>query len=334
VPRLITSLLIAVALHIFWTSAVLGQQISGQVRYFDTGQAALNVLVRCNGTGGRSDTLTDRSGNFRFFVSPGNYLVSIHQPGYIAEERSVDLVDKNSNEYFLFRLKPDGSGAKPPNSPGPIDAIVPATARKEFDQGEAALASEKKESIEEGIHHLEKAVSIYPKFVQAQLRIGTAYMDLAQWDKAEQGLRKTLEIDPKAANAFFALGEIYLRQKKSDEAEKVLLQGLAVEPNSFQGHLALGRVYWEMASKTKDETQARPSLEKAYDQVKEALKLNPNLAEAHLLKGNLLFRVRRAPDALNEFEEYLRLEPKGKFAEPTRALVDKIKKALEQQKKP
>jgi tetratricopeptide (TPR) repeat protein len=158
-------------------------------------------------------------------------------------------------------------------------------------------------------------------------------MDLADWDKAEQNLKKTLEIDPKAANAYFALGEVYLRQKKDEEAEKVLLQGLQTEDRSFQGHLALARVYWDMASRIKDEAQARAALEKSYDQVSQALKLNPDLAQAHIVKGNLLLRVRRAADAQHEFEEYLRLDPKGPFAEQARTTVEKIKKALQSQPK-
>jgi len=52
--------------------------------------------------------------------------------------------------------------------------------------------------------------------------------------------------------------------------------------------------------------------------------LNPDLAGAHLLKGNLLLRVGRANDAATEFNAYLRLEPNGPFAAETRALVEKI----------
>ena len=77
----------------------------------------------------------------------------------------------------------------------------------------------------------------------------------------------------------------------------------------------------------KDLTQARPALEKSCDEVKRALSLRPDLAGAHLLKGNLLLRVSRAHDAFVEFDEYLRLEPNGPFAAETRALVEKIRKA-------
>jgi len=331
--RLIVSHLIASAFLAVCVCPVLAQQITGQVRYVDTGQAAFNVIVKCDGTGVRSEVFTDRSGNFRFSVTPGHYTVSIHMPGYIAEERSVDLVDNNSSEYFFFRLKPDRAGTKPPDSNLTTDPNVPPAAQKEFEKAQAILSDSKKGDIEESVRHLEKALEIYPKFLEAQLRLGTAYMDLEEWDKAEQSLRKTLEIDPKAANALFALGEIYLQKKKDEDAEKVLLQGLQLAEGSYQGHLTLGRAYWEMATKAKEDVKARPFLEKAYDQVNQALTLKPDLAGGHLLKGNLLLKVRRAKDAQTEFEEYLRLEPNGQFAQQTRVIVEKIKKVLESQSK-
>jgi tetratricopeptide (TPR) repeat protein len=290
-------------------------------------------MVRCSGTGGISQQLTGRDGKFYFRVSPGNYDVTVHAPGYIEGAQSITLTDFNASEYMAIRLRPEARTTKT-GSPSVVEANVPSEAQKEFDKAEAAIATGKKEAVEEAVRHYQRATSIYPKFVQAQLKLGTAYMDLGEWDKAEQALKKTLEIDPKAVNALFALGEIYLRQKKGEEAEKVLLQGLQTEDRSFQGHLTLARVYFDMASKNKDEAQARPSLEKAYDQVNQALKLNPDMAQAHLVKGNLLLRVRRAADAQHEFEEYLRLDPKGPAAEQTRIIVEKIKKALESEKKP
>src|SRR4030095_7293185 len=105
---------------------------------------------------------------------------------------------------------------------------------------------------------------------EALLLLGTAYMDLAAWEKAERALARALEINPKAANAFFALGELYLKQHKNADAEKVLLQGLQFEDRSWQSHLCLGHVYWNMAAQFRDETQSRPLLEKSYVQAKRA----------------------------------------------------------------
>lgn len=326
--------LIACATLIAATSSIAAQQIQGTVRYAESGQPAFSVPVHCDGTGGISQQMTDRNGKFYFRVSPGHYTVYIHMPGYRDEQRSLDLTDTQSSEYVDIRLRDDGSRkTKPASANTPeVDTNIPAKAREEFDKGEAALTGGKKEQLEEATQHYEKAVTLYPNYLQAQLRLGTTYMDLQQWDKAERALRKTIEIDPKAANAFFALGEVYLRQKEYDQAEKAMQDGLAIETRSAQAHLTLARIYWERVAGVKEEAQWRPPLEKSYEEVKQSLALDPNLAAAHLLKGNLLFKVRRAEDALHEFEEYLRLDPKGQYADQTRALVEKIKKALAGQK--
>jgi len=224
----------------------------------------------------------------------------------------------------MLQLVRDNSASTTTSVTGSIDANVPAAAQKEFDKGVAALAAGGKDKTTFAVHCFEKAISIYPKFVDARLKLGTAYMDLEQWDEAEKALLATVEVDPKAFNAFFALSEVYLQQYKIAEAEQVLIKGLAIQDQSYLGHLNLARVYWEKARAIKDLAQAKPALEKSYEEVKRALALNPAIAGAHLLKANLLLRVSRTTDALVEFREYLRLEPNGAFATETRALVDKI----------
>jgi outer membrane protein assembly factor BamD (BamD/ComL family) len=47
-----------------------------------------------------------------------------------------------------------------------------------------------------------------------------------------------------------------------------------------------------------------------------------------LLAGNLLLRARRGEAALAQFEQYIKLAPNGEFAEPTKAMIQKIKDSL------
>jgi Tfp pilus assembly protein PilF len=303
-------------------------EIHGQVRFAEGGAPAANVVVRLesyDGGGSISEAFTDSSGKFRFTnLSPAQYSVRVRQMGYRDVQQTVDMTTTTSGLVMLQLLR-DVSGTKTTTSaPGSIDVNVPPAAQKEFDKGTAALAQGGKDKIAFAAKCFEKAVSIYPKFVEAHLKLGTVYMDLEQWDKAEQALLATIEVDPKAFNALFALSEIYLRQNKIDEAEKVLVQGLAIQDQSYLGHLNLARVYWEKARAVKDLTQAQPILEKSYKEVKRALDLNNDLAGAHLLKGNLLLRASRTADAVTEFNSYLRLEPNGAFATQTRALIEKI----------
>jgi tetratricopeptide (TPR) repeat protein len=293
-------------------------QIVGAVRYAD-GSPANEVVVRLERLSGGyiTDVRTDRLGKFRFTgLESIQYQVIIRHPGYVDIQREVNLVMATS-ENLQLALLPDPTEVGSKSSPLPgnniLDAKVPAQARKEFEKASTLLATRKKDKIEAAVVGLQKALLIYPDFLEAQLRLGAAYMDLEQWDKAETALRRTLEINPKTVNAYLALGEIYARQKKYAEAEQALSTGLTIEDRSWQGRFALARVYY-----------ARGDLARAARQVGLAIQLNASFPDAHFLAANIHLKVNNHRDALEQLQEYLRLAPKGEFAAQARRLVEKL----------
>ena len=294
-------------------------QITGYLRYAD-GTPANEVVVRLDRFSGGfvADMRTDRLGKFRFTgLTPQQYSVVIHQPGYQDITRDVNLV-MVAAENLQLTLIPDptytGNKAPPASSRIVIDASVPPEARKEFEKADEILSSRKKERAGEAVVYLQKALAIYPKFLEAQLRLGAVLMDLQQWDKAEQALRRALEINPKTLNAYLALGEVYFRQKKFAEAETALRDGLAIENRSWLGHFALGRVYY-----------ARGDLSRAGRQIALTIQLNDTFPDARFIAANIYLRVNNREYALEQFQEYLRLAPKGEFAAQAREAVEKLK---------
>jgi Tfp pilus assembly protein PilF len=328
-PPKLGACLILIVLILLSFSSVVGQgarprvlpaTVHGQVRYAHGGAPADNVLVRLERFSGgiEGEAITDRTGKFQFSgVPPAVYLVRVHLPGFRDEQRQIDL-QTTPSDYVLFHLLPDevrssNASVQPTKL---LDANVPPRAQKEFEKAQQILLSSKKERLTECIAHLETAVSIYPNFLEAQLKLGTTYMDLGEWDKAEEALNRALQIDPKIANTLLALGELKFQRKNYVEAEKYLIDGLKLENRSWQGHFILGRLYW-----------TRNEIVKAGRQVALALQLNPNLAEAHLLGANILLRAGKREDASFEFEEYLRLAPKGAYAAQAREAVRKLKQS-------
>ena len=230
----------------------------------------------------------------------------------------------------MFQLISDSLNRVPASARSKvINVNVPAEAQSEFDKAQNALQQNGgdhiTEHIREAVGHLEKAIRICPAFAEAQLMLGTAYMDLQQWEQAEQVLRDTLKLDPKAANAFFALGELYFLQSKFAEAEDVLTAGLAIEERSCEAHFTLARVYWKQSPLAKEAAQSRSLLEKSYKEVNQSLRLNPKFAGAHVLKGNLLLRAGRGDDAIAEFQAYLSLDPRGEYAAQVREVIRRQK---------
>jgi tetratricopeptide (TPR) repeat protein len=178
-----------------------------------------------------------------------------------------------------------------------------------------------KKSYREAVGHFERAIFAHTNFFEAQLLLGIAYMDLKEWDNAERALLRAVEIKPDNGNAKIYLGEVYWRQKRHSDAEQTLREGLKLEEKSWHGHFTLGRLYWDMGEITK-----------AGGPIGTTLQLRPELAEAHLLAGNILLRVNQRERALVEYREYLRLAPKGEFVSQVQELVRKVEKSLEEKK--
>jgi tetratricopeptide (TPR) repeat protein len=301
-------------------SATQPAEIRGQLRFAAGGAPAVEIVVRVDQLSGGfiNEVRTDRLGKFRFTnLAPVQYQIIIRHPGYQEIQREVNLV-MTSSEYLQLQLVAEEAVAPSPRpfSARVLDANVPLEARKEFEKAAGLIATGDKGKMAEGIRHLERAIVVYPGFLEAKLSLGTTHMDLMQWPQAEQVLVRANQEHPRTPNILFALGELLLQQSKNGEAEKVLRDGLQIEPRSWQGHFTLGRLYWN-----------KGDIVKAGPQVGLALQLNPNFADAHLLAGNILLRARKSEDAQFEFEEYLRLAPKGKFVAQTKEILQKIKKA-------
>ena len=327
--RLMVRLLVVVAFVLF-VPPVLAQrdrdtynpnsqvfEVSGEVRLNDGGSMT-NVQVRIERfSGGLIDQIvTDNRGRFRFpNLQRGYYRVVVNAPGYLPSQQDADL-QVLARVYLVFELTADGSkiSGGTPLLIDVIDARVPAAAREAFADGRTALA---KKNYKDAIAHLQQAVATYTNFYEAQLLLGIAYMDLREWDSAEKAMQRAVEIKPDSGAAMIYLGEVYWRQKRYSDAEQTLREGLKLDEKSWHGQFTLGRLYWDMGE-----------VAKAGGPIGKTLQLKPDLAEAHLLAGNILLRVNQRERALVEYREYLRLAPKGEFVSQAQDLVRKLEKSL------
>jgi tetratricopeptide (TPR) repeat protein len=295
-------------------------EIVGNVRIADTGLPANKVPIRLERFGGGvvDQIDTDSSGRFRFAnLTRGYYRVILNVPGFRPAQQDADLQVVFRASLF-FELAAEKSGAMVLLDV--IDARAPAAARDEMLRGREALS---RKNHQEAVDHLEKAVAAYPDFYEAHLLLGTAFMDEREWKKAEEAFQRAVELKAGSAPAILSLGEVYWRQKRYDEAEKTLLNGLKLDEKSWHGHFTLARLYWDQGV-----------IAKAGPAVGRTLQLKPEFAEAHLLAGNILLKIDQRERALAEYQEYLKLEPKGEFAPQTRELVQKLGKVINQNREP
>ena len=296
-------------------------EVSGEVRLPEGRPLTREITVHLERfSGGIVDQMAiDDRGKFRFSnLQRGYYTVYVSAPGYKQARQQADL-QVVTRTYLVFELTPVESNAAPNPAVPVIDARVPIEAQAEFARGRAALLDKK---VKDALHHLERAISLYPEFFEAQFLLATAHMDALQLEDAKTALRRASEIKPESAAVLILLGEVHRRQKQYAEAEKVLLEAIRLDDKSWQGHFTLGHLYWDMGD-----------VAKAGSQLGRTLQLKSDFAEAHLLAGNILLRVNQPERALIEYEEYLRLTPKGEFAGQARELVRKLKSTLAERKR-
>jgi tetratricopeptide (TPR) repeat protein len=290
--------------------------IRGQVRYED-GRFADRIVVRL-----RSDKIayqdeqtTDPQGKFDFDgLTPSTYHLTIEGQGVRSYESVIDItVSKMSYEQITLRFAKDRNpAAVPPEGAGAsVGADIPPAARKEYDEGQKA-ANEKKDA-EAAIMHYRKAIQLYGKYSEAYLALGLLYMDLGKFDDAQPAFQAANDITPTAPGGYFALGTMYNAQKKYDEAEKALTKGLELKSDVPEGQYELAKTYWA-TGKWQD---AEPHAQKA-------VTLAPTMAPAHVLLGNIALRKQDPLGAVKEFQEYLRLDPKGPMAAGVSQMIQKI----------
>jgi Flp pilus assembly protein TadD len=321
------------------TQSTVSREIQGVVRV-DNQPAPAGILVLLDnapnrdgpppaGTGQLGRTMTDSGGRFRIqwvqlahSGSSGLYAVTAHASGYKDAIQVVDmtLVPRASATLELHRDTSQDQPTVPPGGPGAaIDARQPASpeAAQAVRKGQQLLLE--KHDPKGCIESLKKAVKLDPQFGPAHLLMGAAYVQLRAWQDAQSAFEKAVKLLPANGQALLGLAVTLNAQQNFKEAEKVSEQSLQVDPKSAEAHYELGKSFWGMGKWQEAEPHAV-----------QAIALNKDFPPAHVLMGNIYLRKRDAGSALKEFQEYLRLDPQGPFAQPTRDLVDRLQKAVGQ----
>lgn len=281
-------------------------------------------------TGELGRTMTDSSGRFRFSLSgltgAGGqrplFAISARCTGFKDAVQVVDMssVPHASANLDLRRDTSKDQPAVPPGGPGgAIDAHQPASseAAEAMRKGQQLLVE--KHDPRGSIESLKKAVKLDPQFAPALLLLGAAYVQVRAWQEAQSAFDKAAKLEPANSQALLGLGVVLNAKQDFGEAQKTLEHSLQLEPKSAEAQFELGKCFWGMGKWQEAEPHAA-----------QAIALNKDFAPAHILMGNIYLRKRDAGSALKEFNEYLRLDPQGPFAQSTKELVERLQKAAGQ----
>lgn len=133
------------------------------------------------------------------------------------------------------------------------------------------------------IGHFRAAIERKPDWVTAWIALGLAYVEEGEFATAKEVLEKAVALDPGAARAWNSLGVAQLALDERAQARASFGRALEAMPGFALAHLNLAKLA-EREGKT----------DEALENLESALRSNPRLADALLIRAQLL-RRRRDP---------------------------------------
>lgn len=152
------------------------------------------------------------------------------------------------------------------------------------------------DNYRKAVAHFEKAISIDPDFSQAYLYLGRAYSSLFDEEKSQAAFRKAIEIDPDYLEARASLAGSLLDTGAVDEAIRQLNVVTQRDTSNAMAFYLEAEAY-----------RLKEAYPQAIEAARQAIKLTPANAEAHLWLADSLRMSGALQDSTGEYVSYLKL---------------------------
>jgi tetratricopeptide (TPR) repeat protein len=143
------------------------------------------------------------------------------------------------------------------------------------------------------------AVFINPRLARGYVELGSTYLAMQDYEKAEQSLLKARSIDDDSCAAC-GLGMTYHALKRDNDAEKEFNRAIRLNPSDVCAYNQSARMYYD-----------QDKYQKAIGPLKQVVALKPNSSNAHLYLGNAYGFSREYESAVESYKEAIRLDPRN-----------------------
>jgi Tfp pilus assembly protein PilF len=263
-------------------------------------------------------------GRFRFTkLQPGTYTLQASVPGFDELNQSIEvspgLAKKNRVEVQVRLSSSAGVPARRAMT-SVRELAIPQGARKEMDNAFEALRAPGGARTEEVIRHLERAIEIEPRFLEAINVLGTVFYRQREFKKAEECFRRALAIDASAYEPLVNLGGVLINLWQFDEALRVNRQAVAARPGDALAHAQLGAALMMLGN-----DQA------AIASLLRAKQLDPNhFSLPQLRLAEIYIRLGRNKDAAAELQDFLKRHPDDPAAPEARDWLNRQRQLKDQ----
>jgi tetratricopeptide (TPR) repeat protein len=174
----------------------------------------------------------------------------------------------------------------------PVSAQSPAVQERIGRVGAELFA--RPDHLQDNIRELKAILAIEPRSPEAHMLLGMAYSGLGAREmmgEAVAELRQALALKPELLPAHFFLARVYLDLGRVAKARDELEAGLTREPGEPQFMALLGEAERRLANPAR-----------AVELIRQALRADPTLTEAHYHLGLALLALGQRNEAIAEFE--------------------------------
>jgi tetratricopeptide (TPR) repeat protein len=169
------------------------------------------------------------------------------------------------------------------------ELLIPPKALKELQRSQTSLLSG---DVRSSAQHLERALQIYPHYLEAHNNLGSRYIELHEYEKAAGEFQKAIDIDPRVAQPFNNLSVAFFLLQRYPEAEAATRRSLDLDPRNSTARYMLGCIL---------ATEKRNPLE-AMEMLRQTEREFP---DSRLLLAQILLRRGAVEEAENELRGYL-----------------------------
>ena len=171
------------------------------------------------------------------------------------------------------------------------ELLVPPKALKELRRSQNALSSG---DLRSSALHLEKALRVYPDYLEAHNALGARYFALREYQKAAVEFQKAIDLDPHTWQPFNNLSAALFLLQRYPDAEAAARRAIDLDPQNSTARYMLGCI---LATEKHNPWQAIEMLRQTQDK----------FPDARLLVAQVLLRQGDVDQAKNELRNYLQL---------------------------
>jgi tetratricopeptide (TPR) repeat protein len=268
------------------------------------------------------ETKSNKKGEYiQVGLTPAKYKVTASK-GELSQAKDIDIHLDMAN--LDFALAPGGGGGG-----GAMSKEEAAKAKARVDAMNKAFAEavelSKAGKNDEAIAKFNEVIATMPNCPECYANIGTVQTTLKKYDEAEAAYKKAIELKPDFADAYSGLANLYNAEKKFDQAAEASKKSMELSGAAAGAAGAAGGGNASAVFNQGVILWNAGKIPDAKEQFEQAVKLDPNMPDAQYWLGMALVNGGDTAGAKSHFETYLKLAPTGQYADIAKSILATIK---------